>query len=501
MLRRPVYSLGGVVASEHPLASKAGVEVLDEGGNAVDAAVAVSLVLAVVQPHLGGLGGDYFAIVKVNGDAVFIDGSGPAPAGLTREVVLGRGYREMPTHGPLPITVPGMVDALWLMWSKYGSMEWQRLVEKAATIAGRGFAAHIDLARAVDRAWDILLRYKGGARAFANLYRSGPGAKAAFPGLSWALRRIMEDPRDFYEGDVAADIVDTVKANGGVMELEDLASYHAGTGKPLELEYHGCRILETPPPTQGATTLHILMLLGEDLPAHGSREWSLSLYNASLKAYRVRDSLITDPRHMTISPEDLLNPGILEEPRGGPVEGGVGDTTYYAVADREGNIVSGIQSLYHHFGSGIITGRGEFPLNNRGSDFSLREDHVNRLEPGKRTLHTLSTVLMECGDATYALGTSGGHYRPHQHAQLITGILIDGLDPQEAIERPRILFNFRDKLIIVEEGVTSPGIEGYRVESRKYPSRTGVAAAVADYKGYRAGYVDVRGDGAALGQP
>ncbi len=499
VFKRPSYSVKGVVASEHPLASLVGVRILEEGGNAVDAAVAVSLTLAVVLPHLGGLGGDYFALARLGGNTVFVDGSGPAPRRLTRDLLLEKGYSEMPRRGPHTITVPGMVDALWRMWSHGGRLEWGRLVEPAARIAEEGFAASQSLARAVEANWEGLSSDPGSLAAY-EAARKGPGARISFKGLAKALKRIASDPRDFYEGEVADDIVEYVRERGGVISREDLASYRAGLGEPLESSYRECKILETPPPTQGITTLHILKALEAGDPSRDPRgaERLELLYKASVWAYSLRDTYITDPRYMSVDAKDLLSPDIIRE--GAVRVWGGGDTTYYAVADSEGNIVSGIQSLYNHFGSLLTTRRFQITLNNRGSDFTLDPGHVNRLEPGKRTLHTLSTPIMECRDGVYALGTSGGHYRPHQHAQLITNIVDYEMDPQVALEHPRMLIDFKLRRIIVEEGLEAPSIGGFKVSRVPYPSRTGVAAAV--YTGeFKAGYSDIRGDGLAVPQP
>ncbi len=499
--KAPAYSLRGVVASEHPLATLAGIEVLEEGGNAVDAAVATSLALAVVLPHLGGLGGDFFALARVNGDTIYIDGSGPAPRKLTPELVESRGYREMPRYGPLTVTVPGMVDALWRMWEQAGRLEWGRLVEPAIRIARDGFAASPSLVKAVDRMWSHLSQDPGASRAYSQLHGKQPGAPVYFKGLAEALRRIEEDPRDFYEGDLAREIAGYIAERGGVLSIEDLAEYRAGVGSPLSITYRGCTVSEMPPPTQGLTTLHILMKLATVDPPEDprGRDRASLILEASRIAYSIRDRYITDPRYMPLSAEDLLDPSILDgaQQLGGPW--GDGDTTYFAVADRWGNIVSGIQSLYHHFGSQLATRPSCIPLNNRGSDFTLRRDHVNRLEPGKRTLHTLSAVLLDCR-GTYAIGTSGGHYRPHQHAQLITNIVDYGMDPQDAVEHPRMLIDFQGARIMVEEGIEPPEAPGFKVERLPYPSRTGVAAMVYT-GGYRSGHSDIRGDGASLGQP
>jgi gamma-glutamyltranspeptidase/glutathione hydrolase len=507
-------SRGAVVATEHPLATAAAVEVLSRGGNAFDAAVAASLTLTVVLPHLGGLGGDFFALVRTrDGSVHFIDGSGPAPAQASIEKLRKMGYTSMPVRGPLAVTVPGLVDALRVMWQRFGSLEWRELVSKAVSLARGGFPASRSLVRGVKAARDLLSTDPGSA---AYLAADRIGALVRFPGLAQALERIAEDPRDFYEGDIARSIASYVQQRGGLLSYEDLSSYSASVRSPITVTYKSCRVHEAPPPTQGITTLHLLKLTEQvELPRDPIAEERVAiLFTVSLAAYEARDRYVTDPGFMEVSVDELLDEAFIYKLYERAVSAASalpaklrwrssGDTTFFAIADVEGNVMAGIQSLYNHFGAAVTEPKYQVPLNNRGSDFVLDSGHANALEPGKRTLHTLSAMVVECEKNIYALGTSGGHYRPQIHWWLATNILDYGMQLSEAIEAPRVLLDFRGRRIITEEVPVDAVARVYRYEvvRQPYPSRTGVAAGVQLKleDGVKVAASDVRGDGVAFG--
>jgi len=514
MYRAPFYTRGGVVASEHPIASVIGAEVLKRGGNAFDAAVATSLALAVTLPHLGGLGGDFFALARLSsGEIVFINGSGYAPSKLTPELVRSRGFSSMPRRGPLAISVPGMVDGLHLLWKRFGSLEWRELVKPSAELAQRGFPASRSLAISIQSLLSELSGDPGWLSSYARRGRAPrTGDLMRFEGLARALEMIAEDPRSFYEGEVAEAIVSYVQERGGVLTLDDLRGYRAEEDRAIDIVYRGRRIYEMPPNTQGVTTLHMLMLLEDGLDPRRigprSSERIELFLRAARAAYWARDSYVTDPRFMKVGVEELLSREFIERLRSaatrtGPRPPGDGDTTFFAVVDAEGNAVAGIQSLFYAFGSGVVEPRFQVPLNSRASSFSLDPGHINRLEPGKKTMHTLSAVIVEDGDRVLVVGLSGGHYRPLLHAQLLTNLIDYSMDPQEAIEHPRFLWELWSDEISVEEGYdVGEGLRRrYRVTVRGYPSRLGVAAIAELRPGFRAGYCDIRGDGLPVGTP
>ncbi|MET1101815.1 MAG: gamma-glutamyltransferase family protein [Pyrodictiaceae archaeon] len=494
------YTITGGVVSEEPLASMAGARILEKEGNAVDAAVATSLALAVVTPHLGGIGGDFFALVRTpEGEVYFVNGSGYAPSRLTRELVREKGYTSMPSRGPLSITVPGMVDALYTLWRRWGSLEWATLVEPAEALARNGFPAPPSLVKAIKSNLEVISRDPGSKQTYLELGIEEPGDPVVFPGLAELLGMVKEDPRSFYEGEPAERIEEYVSSLGGVLSKGDMKLYHASEDTPLSIEYHGWRVYEMPPNTQGITTLHMLMLLEDKKLPKNTLLRLRHLLQAAKKAYAVRDKYIGDPRFMRLKSKELLSKEVLEniswEPQ--PMGGGE-DTTFFAVVDREGVIVAGIQSLFYPFGSAITEPKYQVTLNNRAQGFTLKEGYPNTLAPLKKPLHTLSAVIMENSSHVIALGLSGGHLRPQLHALLITSIIDHGMDVGEAISAPRAVWQPGSNRIIVDKGfadkITPP--EGYELVE----GRTGVASAIDVRldKGTRVLATDPRGDGYPL---
>ena len=494
-MRHPYMTYGGLIASEHYLASSIASEILREGGNAVDAAIVASLSLSVLLPHLGGLGGDFFALVKKGSDIKFIDGSGPSPLGLTREELFKKGYREMPASGPLSITVPGYLDGLYLMWRNYGEMDWRDLVLRAARIAKEGFPVSKSLSDAVKSNKEFLSSDPGSASTYLSI--GDRGARQRFKGLASALEKIAQDPREFYEGEIALKIVNYVRGRGGCLSLEDLSSYKAGEGYPVTEEIWGFRAYEMPPPTQGITTLHMMMLTGE---LEGPSSWGRikKMVEISRIAYAVRDKYITDPRYMKIGLKELLDPSILEK-SDYTINFDRGDTTFFTVMDSNGMAVAGIQSIFTAFGSGLTEPEYQITLNCRASSFSLNKDHVNRLEPGKKTLHTLSSLLLERDGDWYIIGTSGGHFRPQLHWWISTNLIKYKMDYQEALDFPRAYFDLSNNTLVAEEGLEVRE-DGLSLKVQRYPSRLGVAAiAHMRSDGLKVGCVDIRGDGGCSG--
>jgi len=483
-----VTRLGGV-ASEHITASRLGVEVIRMGGNAVDAAVATSLTLAVTQPHLGGLGSDLVALIYTasDGKVHFLNATGWAPAKMSRS--LGK----VPLRGPLSIVVPGMLAGLYSMWRRFGELEWRRLISMVIDGVGGGFPIGPSLVRAISNVLN------DADDAFKSTYpiNAKPWDLVKIPKLINALRLIGENgPDAFYRGDIGESIVNHVNSLGGVLSMSDLRDYEPEWGDPICVEYRGLTVCETPPNTQGLTTLMILRLIENEPKAPGP--FSPSRINTYLKAYEAaysaRDEFIGDPRFVKIPVDRLLDPEFLKGRLGGP-RGGGGDTTYFVVADPEGNVVSAIQSLYYHFGSLVTEPKYGITLNNRAADFSM--SGVNEVAPRKRPLHTLSTMMvMRNGELELALGTSGAHYRPQQHVLMLTNIVDYGMNPVNAVNAPRFLWGIDG--LIIEEGFEVTGLS-VRHRLIKYPGSTGVASILANINGVKILYSDVRGDGAALG--
>ncbi|BBE42105.1 gamma-glutamyltransferase family protein [Conexivisphaera calida] len=487
-MKPPFISRRGVVASEHPYASMAALGVLEEGGNAVDAAVAISFTLAVSQPALNGLGGDFMATVLRGGRTTFVNGSGWAPRRLTVEMVRGElGLGSIPRYGPLSAVVPGMVDGVHAMWRKFGSMEWGGLLSSAIRRAREGLPASPALRAAVESI--------DGSYSDANtkrIYSAGRWERVDLSGLAATIEGIAEHGPEFFYRDVGAAIADYVSSLGGVMEPDDFSEYRAEVSGTVSCTYRGYTVHESPPNSQGITTLLILRELEERGRGRGGAVGPREMLEAYARAYSLRDRYVADPRFVEVPVEELLSGGV----EGGSTarSTGGGDTTNFVVADSGGMVVSGIQSLYHGFGSRVTEPSHQVTLNNRASDFSM--EGPNRVEPRKRPLHTLSSVIVtRDGEPFVALGTSGGHFRPQQHALLIVNMVDRGMDVVEAVDSPRFLWD--GSSVIAEEGADTGGIDARRIP---YPGSTGVAHAIQFRGADRIAHADPRGEGLALGE-
>jgi gamma-glutamyltranspeptidase/glutathione hydrolase len=513
ILKAPFIGTSGGVSSEHPLASAAGLDVLSKGGNAFDATVAVSLSLAVTQPHLGSLGGDFFALIceSSSGKIHCLNASGWTPKRLSLEYVMKEGFQSIPVECPHSVVVPGMVDGLIKIHEKFGTLEFKRLAQCSIHLAKKGFPVSYGLSRAIrenasrltDReAKDIFLREE---RPFE------PGEVMVQKSLAKTLKTLASDPRHFYEGWIAESLYEFIRTKGGVMELDDFEDFDAVWVEPLKVTYRDSDVYEVPPNSQGATTLILLNIL-ENLDLKKIKAFTAErihvFVEAAKRAYLDKNKYLADPRFTKIPIDDILSKRhanelaesikskvILGEECLKPC-----DTTNFVVIDKWGNVVSAIQSIFHHFGSGFLDPNTGILLNSRGSYFNSKGP--NKLEPRKRPLHTLSSVIITSDeDEVWAIGTSGGDFRPQQHALILTNILDYGMNLQEAIEAPRFLWK-GGKQILVEDGFE--GLDNlknfhHEVIYREYPAGTGVAhCGVKEGKITRLS-ADIRGDGSAFG--
>ncbi len=512
MFRTPFISTADLVVSEHPIASVIGARILNSGGNAIDAAVATSFALSVLQPQLSGLGGDYFALIYKadEGRVYFINGSGYSSKTISADLLRSLGVKEISPNSPHSVTVPGMVDALHNMWGRFGALEWGELVRPAAGLAINGFPMYPSLVRAIESNYELLIRDEGSKTTYLTS-ELGVGNVVKFKNLGRALELIAEDYRNFYEGDIAEALVNYLTSRGGFMDISDLRDYKSFWDKPIKTTYRDYQVFETPPNTQGITTLHLLRLLS-DINVGGlgvlSYERIKTFFKYFKAAYLIRDRYVGDPRYVS---KDLLGDEVIKELTAAlddvtpqRVRPAVGDTTYYVVCDGDGNVVSGIQSVFYAFGSGITEPKYGITLNCRGCSFNLSRGDVNELAPRKYPFHTLSsTIILDRGNSLrWALGTSGGHYRPQIHVELITNLIDYGLDLQGAVELPRFLWDPSTNELVVEEGFEIPENHTH-VKTVKYPSRLGVAAVLEIRSNVRGrniklGASDIRGDGLAL---
>ena len=437
-----------MVCSPNHLASGAGLEVLKAGGNAVDACVAVNAVLQVVYPPTCHLGGDGFWMVWLAGEQELLglNGSGPAAAAASAEALLAAGHSTMPQRGPHSVTVPGCVDAWSEVLARCGTLGLDRLLAPAERFAREGFplshkaALWIGLFPSltpVDEFWRNTYWPQGRA----------PGAGENFrqPDLASTYRRLMEGGRDaFYGGELAERICARVNELGGPLALGDLRGYRSEWMEPVLSTYRDRTVAQMPPNSQGTTLqliLNLLELEGE-LPARGVERHDLML-RASAAAFGERDRTVTCPNWMEAPLDALADGGTAVRVRPAMARARVGvpadgDTAYFCAVDEAGNCCSAIQSLYFGFGSGIVVPDTGILLQARGAFFSLQPGHINRLEGGKRTLHTLMPgMVLKDGSPWLVHGCMGGNPQAQINAQLLTSVIDDGFDVSAAVSAPR----------------------------------------------------------------
>lgn len=449
-LRGPVLGTHGMVASEHPLVSQVGVDVLRRGGNAFDAALAMSALLPVVKPHRNHLGGDAYILAysKSAARVTAICSGGKAPAAATPE----RYPDGIPAHGGGAVAIPGLVDAWQELHGRWCTVPLSDLLRPAIGYARDGFAVTRELALMLSAAKGLFTKYRGMAD---TLYVDGAppafGSVLRQPALADVLDGIATGGRAaFYEGAMAQRIADGVQAAGGCMTADDLASHRADVLEPLSVGYRGHTVYETPPNSQGLILLEELNIVeGYDLAAWGhlSADAVHHMVEAKKLAFEDRHQFAGDPSLVTFDPQRLLTKEwaaerrtSIDPQRARPAAAAAPthDTTSFVVADREGNVCSFIQSIFAHWGAAVtIEGTGII-MNNRMCGFSLDPASPNVLAPGKRTMHTLNTYMVFRDGRPYIIGnTPGADFQVQTNLQVITGIIDYGLDPQAAIDAAR----------------------------------------------------------------
>jgi len=528
-------ALAGMVSCPHSLASAAGVDVLRAGGSAVDAAIAASAVLSVIYPHMTGVGGDAFWLIHDarTGAARFLGGGGRAAGGASLAWFGERGLSEIPYRGVVPatLTVPGSVDTWCEAHAAHGRLTLARDLAAAVECARDGFPVSARLAEATAKTADVL---RGCADA-ARLFLPGgvpprAGQRLRNPDLARTLEAIAGEGRaGFYAGAVAAEAARHAREHGGFFTEEDFARQRARWEAPLSGTYRGVTLHETPPPTQGFTVLQMLKLVEPfDVGAmeYLGPDHVHLLVQAKQLAYQDRDRLLADPDFVPVPVEHLLSEGhvaarrrLIDRARalpwdGVPAAGSLaGDTVYVCAVDAEGNAASLVQSLYGIFGAGVVAGSTGVVLQNRGAYFSLDPDHPNRLEPGKRPLHTLIASLAYRGSRLWqVLGCMGADGQPQIHLQAYTAMIDWGLDVQQAVEAPRWLsgrFALGEPRDLLNMEGRFPAGTVDELERRghvvnrweAWNERAGHAHGITiDHEtGARMGGADPRSDGAAIG--
>jgi gamma-glutamyltranspeptidase/glutathione hydrolase len=542
--RPPTLAPRALVATPHYLASSAGLETLRRGGSAVDAAIAANAVLCVVYPHMAGLGGDGFWLIASpdTGGVQALNAGGPAAQAATPAFYRDRGHAsEIPERGALAVlTVPGAADGWRAAHERFGRLPWADLFAAAIDYARDGMPVSRSLADWLAQDLPILQDFPETARVFLPAGEpQREGSRLVQADLARAFEALASGgARDgFYEGTIAQRICESLGPVGSPLRPEDFAAYRAAWVEPIATTYRGFEVVEMPPSTQGFATLQILNLLeGFDVAAwgEGTADYYHHLVEAVKVAFADRDEWLTDPDYVKIPLDRLLSKDYaarrraLIDPRRAllaeHVEPGLrfgagslrrtpdGDTCYFCAADADGLVVSVIQSIYHDFGAAVIGGDTGIILQNRGCFFSLDERHPNRLEPGKRTFHTIiPAMMMQDGQPVLAFGTMGGEGQPQTQAALVTRIVDFGFDVQQAIEAPRWLLgrtwgtesrNLSLESRIPDEVTRALRLRGHPVQMVEAWSGTmGHAQAIRIDRasGFLEGGADPRGDGTAVG--
>ena len=541
--RSMTMTRGGIVAAESPLAAQAGAQALARGGSAVDAAIAANAVMGVVSPMMNGIGGDLFAIVydAKTGRRYGMNASGWAPRGLTPEFLRAHGITQMPEFGIHAVTVPGMVDGWVKLHEKFGRRPLAEDLSAAIRIAEEGFP----VTEWVAIYWEKSVLDSHEDPAAAKLYMPGgrpPRAGEVFrnPELAAALRRIGEKGRDgYYRGETAEKILAAESRFGGTMAAADLAEYSAEWVEPISTTYRGWTVYEMPPNGQGIAALLMLNILGKfDLSAakQNSADVLHTEIEAKKLAYADMHHYVADPRFAKVPVSELLSGEHTAaraaqidsrqakcevaplEVRGAAGAAGrvpslpaqAGDTTYLSTVDREGNMVSLIQSNYDHFGSGIVADGAGFALHNRGALFTLDAGSPNVLAGRKRPLHTIIPAQMEKGTTRIAFGIMGGWNQSQAHVQFVVDVVDFGFNIQAALEAPRFTkISFHGCDVEMEDRIPAEvradlEARGHKIKLHAGYSSTfgGGQAVLRDFAtGVNYGASDPRKDGAAIPEP
>jgi gamma-glutamyltranspeptidase / glutathione hydrolase len=534
--RSVVIAKNGIVATSHPLAAQVGLDILKAGGNAADAAIATNAMLGLVEPMSCGIGGDLFVIYWDNKTQKLygLNASGRSPYDINRGVFQKLNLKQIPTYSPLAWSVPGCVDGWEELRSRFGTQELSQTLEPSIQYAEAGFPVS-----------QIIAGYwKSGEKRFENwpdsqktFLRNGkaPTTGEIFknPYLAKSYRAIAQHGRDaFYKGEIAKQIVEFSKANGGYFSMKDFADHKSEWVDPVSTNYRGYDIWELPPNGQGIAALEMLNVLeAYDVKAMGrnSAELIHLFVEAKKLAFANRAKFYSDPAFNKLPIDGLISKefaaiqrkrinkdkAATDVPAGDP-KLGHGDTVYLTVVDKDRNCCSFIQSNYHGFGSQIVPGDVGFPIQNRGQLFSLEEDHLNRLEPHKRPFHTIIPAFAtKDGKPWFCFGVMGGDMQPQGHVQVLMNIIDFGMNVQEAGDAARIC-HFGSQTptglpmeeaggrVGLESGITRKAAHGLVQRGHKLVKATGsfggYQGILIDWKnGTLHGGTEPRKDGAAVG--
>jgi gamma-glutamyltranspeptidase / glutathione hydrolase len=526
--RSMVITREGIVATSHVQASVAGAQILARGGSAVDAAIAANAVLGVTEPMMNGIGGDLFAIYwdAKTGKLYGLNSSGWAPQGLTPEHLKSKGNNTMPEGGIDAVTVPGAVAGWNALHVRFGKLDWKELFQPAISYADHGYpvpelihAFWVGAVQTISADPESRRIYlpSGQPPAVGQIFRN--------PDLAKALNLIAtEGSRAFYQGEIAQAILSTSRSLGGTMAADDLAQFAPEWVEPVSTTYRGWTIYELPPNGQGMAALEMLNIM-ETAPASPDGPSSVAELHKKIEAMKLAYSDLhrydADPRFAKVPIQGLLSKEyardrakLIDSSKANcDVSAGkppASETTYLTVVDREGNIVSLIQSNYDEFGSDITVRGMGFVLQDRGALFSLDPGSPNVLAPRKRPFHTIIPAFMERGDLHIGFGIMGGANQPLAHAQFVSNFVDYGMNIQAALENPRFTVSPKRGCNIVIESRVPPAVRDkltsmdhiLRVD-REYSTSMGRGQAVLhDSKsGVNYGASDPRADGSAEPQP
>lgn len=515
--RSAVLALNGICATSHPLAAKAAIDILERGGNAMDAAIGCAVLLGICEPQMTGLGGDCFVLYTRPGEDEVraLNGSGRAPAAADAAALRETGVSVVPPYSAHAVTVPGAVDAFCHLAETEGRLGLEALLAPAIRYAEEG----VPVAARVAFDWPEAAKALQGAGRRHYLSNDLPlreGQIFRASGQAEVLRRIARDGRKaFYEGEVAEDMVAALREAGGVHTAEDFARTACTPAEPVSGGYKGRDLIEHPPNGQGATAILLLNILARfDIAAMdpwGAERAHLEAEAAKL-AYDARDRFIADPDHTArlahmLSPETADRLAALIDPKRAmpaarPLSEAVHrETVYLTVVDRDRMAVSLIYSIYHGFGSGIASEKFGILLQNRGAGFTLEAGHPNEMGGGKRPMHTIIPAMLRTQDGLMPFGVMGGAYQPTGHARVVSNLVDFGLDLQSALDAPRC---FSDAGVMKVERGYSEEVRrrladlGHDVTVPAGPLGGAQAIAIRP-DGLLVGASDPRKDGIALG--
>lgn len=454
--RSEVIATQGMAATSQPLATQVALDVLKSGGNAIDAAIAANALLGLVEPTGSGVGGDLFAIIwdAESKQLYGLNASGRSPKSLTLEYLKSQGDK-IPSYGPLPVSVPGAVDGWFEMHGRFGKLPMSEILQPAINYAENGFPVTELISYYMQASASRLSKYPG----FKDVYM--PAGKMPVkgeifknPALARTLKIIAEEGRDgFYLGEVAQEIDSYMRANGGFVTYQDMASHKSEWVEPVSTNYRGYDVWELPPNGQGIAALQILNIMEQydvESMGFGSPEYIHTFVEAKKLAFADRAKYYADPDFNRIPVEQLIskpyakqrkaliNPNkAAKRDQSGPVHG---DTIYLTTADKDGNMVSLIQSNFRGMGSGMTPPKLGFVLQDRGELFSFEEGHFNQYAPGKRPFHTIIPAFVTKGGKPWlSFGVMGGGTQPQMHAQIVMNLVDFSMNLQEAGDAPRIL--------------------------------------------------------------